>query len=58
MNFINTPPGTVLISGAGIAGLALAYEFDRLKIPFVIVEQDPQANFRNQGYGLKVEEQI
>lgn len=52
----------ILISGAGIAGLALANALSNMneelepsqRIPFIIIERDDSANTRNQGYGLSI----
>jgi 2-polyprenyl-6-methoxyphenol hydroxylase-like FAD-dependent oxidoreductase len=44
----------VLISGAGIAGLAMARAFDHLQIPYMILERDDAPFTRNQGYGLTI----
>ncbi len=50
----------ILISGAGIAGLALANAINNInaevepshRIPFIIIERDEKSDARNQGYGL------
>lgn len=50
----------ILISGAGIAGLALANAINNMneelepsqRIPYIIIERDEKSDARNQGYGL------
>jgi 2-polyprenyl-6-methoxyphenol hydroxylase-like FAD-dependent oxidoreductase len=42
----------VLISGAGLIGLALAQSLKRLGIPFVIFDRDESVTARGQGWGI------
>ncbi len=52
----------ILISGAGIAGLALANALSNLndelefsqRVPYIIIERDAKSDSRNQGYGLTI----
>jgi 2-polyprenyl-6-methoxyphenol hydroxylase-like FAD-dependent oxidoreductase len=45
----------ILIMGAGISGLCLAQHLRKHAVPFVVLERDPSANHRPQGYRLKLE---
>ena len=47
-------PSQVLIIGGGLAGLALAQGLKKISVPFHIFEADPTADFRPQGYRLKI----
>jgi 2-polyprenyl-6-methoxyphenol hydroxylase-like FAD-dependent oxidoreductase len=44
----------VLISGAGISGLAFAHGLLKAGIPFRIFERDPALNVRSQGYRVRL----
>ncbi|PUU74557.1 hypothetical protein B9Z19DRAFT_432831 [Tuber borchii] len=44
----------VLISGAGIVGVALAQALKKNDISFTIFERDPGPDFRGQGWGITV----
>ncbi len=47
-------PSQVLIVGGGLGGLALAQGLKKSNVPFHIFEQAPSADFRPQGYRLKI----
>lgn len=42
----------ILISGAGLIGLALAQSLKRLGIPFIIFDRDESVTARGQGWGI------
>lgn len=44
----------IIISGAGISGLAFAQGLLKHKIPFKIFERDPALNVRSQGYRVAI----
>src|SRR5688500_17113188 len=45
----------ILIIGGGIAGLALGYQLQKKKIPFLIFDRDDDDNERLQGYLLTMQ---
>jgi 2-polyprenyl-6-methoxyphenol hydroxylase-like FAD-dependent oxidoreductase len=47
-------PSQVLIIGGGLGGLALAQGLKKASVPFHIFEADPTADFRPQGYRIKI----
>ncbi|KAI9727228.1 MAG: hypothetical protein M1834_008488 [Cirrosporium novae-zelandiae] len=47
---------TVLIAGAGIAGLTLAQALKRAGISFRVFERDPSVTTRSQGYRIRISE--
>lgn len=47
-------PAEVLIIGGGLGGLALAQGLKKANVPFHIFEADPSADFRPQGYRIKI----
>ncbi len=61
-NAFSKPKLPILISGAGIAGLALANALSNLndgldsslRVPYIIIERDNNPDSRNQGYGLTI----
>ena len=44
----------ILISGAGISGLALAQGLLKAQLPFLIFERDPELKIRSQGYRVRI----
>jgi len=46
------PPKKILISGAGIAGLCLARELKKLKIPFLLIEKKKKLSCEGAGIAL------